>query len=397
MLTRAPCAIAAGALGLLLNTKVRVEAHPQARRLDGGRIRYAAHAVSAVALAKLASLSVTATDAGGLLPFASASLSSDGQLVLGWKFGIALLLLPAWLVMAPSLLPMLCFLWLMLPAGPTAGSLSFDMLLRSSDLNRKRTGWRWLLGGVLSGIAQSSLPAMLASLSLNGGGGGGGAVEIPPSQCRSAAVAAGRLVLDGRVQFATADGPVSMDYTLRMAVQPQRRNVPGVLRADGRPLLRSALLWDRPEIRLSLGETGLARLLPKLWVRPRLQAAPASASRARSRARSARGCARARAALTVTRARSLLLCALLLLAAQVPVNSASGIELPACVDLQVARASDAADGLVFSGVIDMQPPLLDELPAATAGTTTTGSDAAGRGDRWTDEERAALRLPPSKD
>ena len=130
-----------------------------------------------------------------------------------------------------------------------------------------------------------------------------------------------------------------------MAVKPQRRNTPGVMRADGRPSLRSAILWDNPEMRLSLGDTGLMKFVPKLWV---------------------------------------------------PVASASGVELPAGVDLQRASASDAADGLVFSGVVDFEPPSNLDGDGGLEWQPPPPAGPAGGDGRWTDEERAALRLPPSR-
>ena len=183
---------------------------------------------------------------------------------------------------------------------------------------------------------------MLASLNLQTRGPTAAdamAVQIPPSVCRSAAIEGGRLLLDGRVAFDTVDGPLQTDYTLRMAVNVKREPLSeaGSTWRDGRPALRSTILWEEPEMRLSLGETGLVGLLPKLWV---------------------------------------------------PVAPASGLELPPCVDLQRASASETADGLVFTGLLNLQPLSADGAPGRGA------PPPSGRG--WSDEERAALRLPPSR-
>ena len=344
MLYRSVASACGGALSLVLGTRVEVVARPPVRAPNEGWIE----AFPSFATARFGNFSVRANDAGGLLPFAAASLDSEGGVQLGWKM-TALLFAPLWLFVAPTLLPGLVLLWALLPKGPTSGALNFELLLRSSDLNRRRTLWRWLLGGVLSGIAQNSLPAMLASINLQGPSASA-AVTIPSSRCLSAAIASGRLVLDGRVEFATMEGPAIADYTVRMAVKPQPRDAPGVLRADGRASLGSCVLWDAPEMRVSLGERGLARLLPKLWV---------------------------------------------------PIASATGIELPYCVDLRRAGASDAADALVFAGAIELD--VSSQVATSTGGPPRAPQDEPGAREdrgaddrRWTDAERDALRLPPSE-
>ena len=86
-------------------------------------------------------------------------------------------------------------------------------------------------------------------------------------------------------------GQPPLEYTLRTGVSAQRlaRGEPGL---DGAPLPvdRSSLVWDEPELKLSLGETGLRGLLPKLW----LPVAGASLSRKHARPASGqRGTARA--------------------------------------------------------------------------------------------------------
>ena len=342
-----------GILSILLGTDCEVRATAPPLSLPS--------AIASVATAKLSSLSVLAEDAGGVAPFGSASISGN-DVQLGWKIP-ALLLIPVWLLLAPGLLPVLTAFWFLGPKGPTKGCLDFDLLLRSSDLNRRRNVWRWILSAVLNGIAASSLPGLLASINLAAASGqpagAAGGLQIPPSECLSAAVEGGKLVLDGRVRFATeVGGPrTEADYTLRMGVAPQRANTPGVLRADGRPMLRSALLWDNPEIKISLGEEGLARLLPKLWM---------------------------------------------------PVMAATAVEMPPCVELTRASASDAAGGLVVQGVINLEPATLDRgwPPPTTGGGGSGGGGGGGGGNgdgggggrngRWTEEERAALRLPPSR-
>ena len=172
-------------------------------------------------------------------------------------------------------------------------------------------------------------------------------VLLPAS---SPAVDGGKLVLEGRVRFESVQGPLQADYTLRMGVGVQRTAAPGVVRRDGRPALRSAVLWENPELKLWEGE-GLLRMLPKLWV---------------------------------------------------PVLSETGVQLPPCVDLQRASASDAAAGLVFSGVIDLDAPLLAERAGggggggAGRGGGSEDGGGGGTGGKWTDAEREALRLPPSQ-
>ena len=343
-----------GALSLLCGTRVTVDA--TAPLLPNGVLS----ALPALATGRLAQLSVSAEGAGGLIPFSSASLSGHG-VQLGWKIP-ALLLIPGWTLLAPALLPLLLALWLALPSGPTSGSLSFDVLLRSVDLNRRRANvWRWLLGLVLNGIAASSLPGLLSSASLAAGPSGSpaaAALQIPASECLSAAVEGGKLVLEGRARFAGAEpgAPLSVaDYTLRMGVAPQRANArDGVVRADGRLLVRSALLWENPEIKLSLGDTGFAKFLPKLWM---------------------------------------------------PVMAATAVELPRSVDLMRASASDAADGLVFQGAIHLYPSAAGAdgndgsgEPGRWGDDDGGSSGGGGGGDRraYTDAERAALRLPPSQ-
>ena len=189
--------------------------------------------------------------------------------------------------------------WLLLPLAG-AGALDFELFLRSTDLNRRGV-WRWCLGAVLTSIARASLPGMLASLDYATQGAEG--FQLPPSECLSASVNRGKLVLDGRVRFLTESGPLVTDYTMRTGVSPQSLSADSSLplyTPDGSPLSggSSMLLWDSPEIRLSLGEKGLVGMLPKLWV---------------------------------------------------PVLSSTGLRLPPRVDLRRASVSDASDGLVVAG------------------------------------------------
>lgn len=282
-----------------------------------------------LATARLSSFSMEASDANGLIPFASASLSSRAPLTLGWKCP-ALLLVPVWLVVAPRLLPLLLGLWLALPAGPQEGAIDFDVVVTQRCL-RRRGLWRWLLGGVLTTIARSSLPALLAGELVASYGVGDASVQLPPSECVGVAVEGDKLVLEGRTQQQAPDEP-ALEYTMRTGVRPllpgETDPMANEVAAKG---ASSALLWENPEIRLSLGEKGIAGMLPKLWV---------------------------------------------------PVMSATAIALPRGVDLQRASVSSAADGLVLSGAIR-----LGGQQGVQGRTGPTGG--------WTDAERAALRLPPS--
>ena len=207
-----------------------------------------------------------------LLPVQGGSMiASDVE--LGWK-APALLLAPMWMLVSPPLLPLLLLAWLKLP-NTGRGQLEWDLYVDSISLNRGL--WRFMLGLVLDGIGRSSLPAMLNSLD-------GGVGNLPRSLCTGVSVAkkGGKLVLDGQLQrFATRRldrsvqtgqelvmvGP--LDYTLRMGLRPGRVAKDGTVvepdtwSARGRP---SCLVWDTPELQLSLGDSGLARLLPQLWV-----------------------------------------------------------------------------------------------------------------------------------
>ena len=96
-------------LSVLLRAKVSVTATPPV-------IKSPIAALSAITTGKLKSLSVSAEGAAGLAPFASASIVGNA-IQLGWKIP-ALLLVPGWLILYPSLLPWLLFMWLLLPSGP---------------------------------------------------------------------------------------------------------------------------------------------------------------------------------------------------------------------------------------------------------------------------------------
>ena len=63
----------------------------------------------------------------------------------------------------------------------------------------------------------------------------------------------------------TETGP--LDYTARMGLRP------GSIQRDGTVMdqpaaagARSCLIWESPELKLSLGDGPLARLVPPLWV-----------------------------------------------------------------------------------------------------------------------------------
>ena len=271
-----------GLLGILFNARVDVAVEPESK----------APLLSSLLTCQLRSVAVSVVDANGLVPFASVAVTGD-NVQLGWKVPAAMLI-PAWILFAPRLLPMLLAMWLLLPNRRTSGVLKFDVSIRSKDMNRRV--WRWLLGGVLSSIAHSSLTGMLAAANAANGletNAASSQLLLPPSECLSVAVQNRKLIMEGRTIFSTAQGPLTTEYTLRTGLRPYA--------SDARPQLRNALLWENPELRLSLAETGWLAKLPKLWM---------------------------------------------------PVLSECRIELPPAIDLRRADVSDLADAIIVAGATD---------------------------------------------
>ena len=259
------------------------------------------------------------------------------------------MLSPAWLFFAPRLLPLLLAIWIAGPVGPARGVLKWDVCVSTPNLNCG--AWLRLLGAALTGIVRNSLPGMMASLSASEPGGN---AALPPSQCTGASVESGKLVLDGLAQVSAEQ---SLVYKLRTGLQvgaqaaaaaaaalslPAERRPPAIatfhlpvpahrhsvdplaslcsplqhrmsdelVATEGTAFVaassspRSVLLWDNPEVCCDIGgDNMIGRLIPKLWL---------------------------------------------------PVLSATGISLPAGVTLQRVAASSAADGIVASGVIDLE-------------------------------------------
>ena len=302
-------------VGLLIGSRVELEVAP------------AVHPAS-LGFGRLETLRLTATTtapssepSGAPLPLEAFSLSGE-DVVLGWK-PLALLLAPAWAIFArPTLLPLLLFAWIKLP-GMGRGELEWEMYVNSQSLERGL--WRWMLGLVLDGIGRTSLPGVLATL--NPDGSSNPMARLPRSLCTGVSVArGGKLVLDGELQAqlqapaasgqpAALSGPI--DYTLRMGLRPGRADAAGnVVERGARPSgeLRSCLRWETPELKLSLGDGPLARLLPQLWV---------------------------------------------------PVLSESGVLLPRAVELRRAVVSEAGDGVSASGALALSRPA-DGEPYALA-------------------------------
>lgn len=219
-----------------------------------------------------------------LLPLQSYSLTGR-DVVLGWK-APALLLAPLWIIFArPTLLPVLLLAYLKLP-NTGRGELEFEGFASAAQLNAGL--WRVLLGLVLDGIGRSSLPGLLASL--NADGTPGSTFALPRSVCTGVAVEKQKLILNGQLQkfemgrepllpgsvpgdatpVVTELGP--LDYTLRMGLRPGTVERDGMVMDDHGGLLdaangrKSCLIWADPELRLSLGDNPLMRLLPQLWV-----------------------------------------------------------------------------------------------------------------------------------
>ena len=153
------------------------------------------------------------------------------------------------LILAPRLLPLLLAAWLAAPAGPTAGLLFFDALVRERDL--ARGAWPAVLSAVLTAITRASLPALLIELADAADGTApqdplGLRNRVPSSECVGASVAGAKLVFEGRV---AVQGQPPLAYTLRTGVSAHRSSV-GL---DGAPLASecSQLRWDEPELRLT--------------------------------------------------------------------------------------------------------------------------------------------------
>lgn len=238
----------------------------------------------------------------GLLPLGSFTLEGEA-LEFGWK-APALTLAPLWLIFARQAIPYLAVILLVLPAGPRSGNLAFDALVPQEALNRG--AWPSILSSVLSTITRSSLPAMLMG-NADAAAGLPSETALPSSTCTGASIEADCLVLEGRVQLTNAElESEELAYTMRTRMRAERDTI-----APG----RSALLWHDPELKLSLGDTGLRGLLPKWWV---------------------------------------------------PVLSATGVVLPPGIDLRRVSASDAAGGVVASGVLTL---------GADAGDETRGGGA----------------------
>mmetsp|Transcript_17766 Transcript_17766/g.42231 ORF Transcript_17766/g.42231 Transcript_17766/m.42231 type:complete len:302 (-) Transcript_17766:91-996(-) len=275
-------------LSLLLGGKASIVARPPA------------DAPLALLSARCEEFSFSITEGRRILPFNS--LTIEGESVqLGWK-APALLLAPLWLILAPRLLPLLLTTWLAAPSGPTGGLLFFDSLVREKDL--ARGAWPAVLSAVLTAITRASLPALLIELADAADGTApqdplGLRSRVPSSECVGASVAGTKLVFEGRVNAVQGQPPLA--YTLRTGVSPHH----SALGFDGiTPLASecSSLCWEEPELRLSLGETGLVGMLPKLWL---------------------------------------------------PVADAGGVRLPPSVHLTRASVSEAAAGLRASGTIQL--------------------------------------------
>ena len=170
------------------------------------------------------------------------------------------------LILAPRLLPLLLAAWLAAPSGPAGGLLFFDSLVREEDL--ARGAWPAVLSAVLTAITRASLPALLIELADAADGTApqdplGLRRRVPSSECVGASVAGAKLVFEGRANAGQGQPPLA--YTLRTGVSARR----SALGLDGITSLASecsSLCWEEPELRLSLGETGLAGMLPKLWL-----------------------------------------------------------------------------------------------------------------------------------
>jgi len=253
----------------------------------------------AIAVSTCDEFSLSVTDASRILPFESLTLEGR-DVALGWKLP-ALLLAPLWLVFARRLVPMLLIVMLASPAR-SRGVLSFDTVVREHHL--ARGVWPAVMSAILSSITRASLPALLVEAAASDGvadpasGLAPASSRLPPSQCAGVSVAGSKLVFDGRVLVQGSNEP--LEYKLRTGVAIQR----AANALDGSPLPTDAdvLCWEDPEVRLSLGETGLAGMLPKVWV---------------------------------------------------PVMSTTGVSLPPAVELRRAAVSEAVGGLVLNGKVNL--------------------------------------------
>lgn len=275
----------ASLLGLIIGGQVELALRP-ARRASG---------TPWLVTMRCDEFALTVTEARHLLPVESFSLEGE-HVQLGWK-GPALLLAPLWLLLAPKLLPVLLCLWLAAPGGPKAGSLEFDAVVRESSFGRGL--WPVVWSNVLSTITRSSLPALLVDLAETGGAEqlSGLGSSIPASQCAGVSVVGSKLVFEGRLPMREQG---ALEYTVRTGVKP-RHSAVGL---DGALLAapHSTLCFEEPELKLSLGETGLRGMLPKMWV---------------------------------------------------PIQSATGVKLPPSVWLRRATVSEAVAGLSLNGVISL--------------------------------------------
>ena len=262
-------------IGILIGSRVRVEVSSAA---DAPLAQFGFGKLTALRLT-----AETSARSGSLLPVNAAVLSAS-EVALGWK-APALLLAPFWVVFArPLLLPLLLLAWARLPNNGQ-GMVEWDLSVDARSLNGGL--WRVMLGMVLDDIGKTSLPGMLATINPDGTSNPNG--RLPRSRVTGASVArGGKLVLEGQIGSGDAvlqpqppGGPGGggggtlltgpLDYTLRMGLQPGRVAPDGTVlvgydsswRAG---MARSCLVWETPELRLSLGDGPLARLLPQLWV-----------------------------------------------------------------------------------------------------------------------------------
>ena len=214
-----------------------------------------------------------------LLPLQAYSLTGR-DVELGWK-APALALAPLWIIFRPTLLPLLLLAWIKLP-NTGRGELEWECFASAAQLNNGL--WRLMLGLVLDGISRTSLPGLL--MSINPDGTQRNPLALPRSVCTSVAVEKSKLILNGQLQkfdvsrepllaqgtdvpVVTELGP--LDYTLRMGLRPGRVERDGTVLDDNSMMRdgdgrRSCLIWDTPELRLSLGDNPVLRLLPQLWV-----------------------------------------------------------------------------------------------------------------------------------
>ena len=144
-----------------------------------------------------------------------------------------------------------------------------------------RGAWPIILSSMLTRITRASLPALLLS-SLGADAGASPSTvstpstRLPASRCVGCSIDRSKLIMEGSAliksdlltsnQATAADGSLRYEYTLRTGMSHERTALSS---ASGLPLpaklegrMCSTLVWDNPELKLSLGETGLASLLP---------------------------------------------------------------------------------------------------------------------------------------